>query len=324
MIFGSGDFRYEAVENWGAALADWEDEQWGLRKVAGLACDSHDNVYILSRSDKPILLVNKDGELIREVAAGCKDMFRTPHGATIDAQGNLFCVDCSAHVVYKFSPEDKLLMTLGKKDQPSDTGAFCRPGEVAPDYRTVKRTAGPFHSPNNLAIGPYGDLYVVDGYGNAAVHRFNSKGEYIQRWGEPGNLPGQFYLPHGILVGPNNIVYVADRENDRIQLFDLYGNYITEWDFIERPSHLVLGPDNLIYICECKRTNRFDDSPSAIHIVTLDGQDVIKLDNRTGYIHREEYRAAHAICVDSEGSIYIGDVGQPPKGHVGLHKYRRI
>lgn len=321
---GSGAFCYEAVEGWGSSLASWKDSCWGLRKVTGLANDKNDNIYILSRSDHPIILADKNGNYIRDVAAKYTDLFETPHGATLDADGNLFCVDCSAEVVYKFSPDEKLIMTLGKKDQPSDTGAIRRPGDTTPDYRTVKRSAGPFNAPNNMAIAPNGDLYIADGYGNAAVHRFTAKGEYVQSWGEPGNLPGQFYMPHGILVGPNNIVYVADRENDRIQLFDLYGNFIRSWDFIERPSHLVLGPDDLIYVCECKRTAVFDHSPSAIHIVTLDGEDVIKLDNRVGHLFREDYRAAHAICVDSEGSIYIGDVGQVPSNHFGIHKYQRV
>ena len=322
--FGVGKFCYKVDENWGLALADWEDKQWGLRKVTGLATDQYDNVYIISRSDRPIIVADKEGNFLREMAKEYKEYFETPHGATLDAEGNLFCVDCTAHVVYKFSPEGKLLMTLGKRGCPSDTGAIIKPGEIAPDYRTVKRAAGPFNAPNNVAIAPNGDLYVADGYGNCCVHRFTSKGEYVMSWGAPGNLPGQFYMPHGILVGPNNIVYVADRENDRIQLFDLYGHFICSWDFIERPSHLVMGPDNLIYICECKRTDVFDQSPSAIHIVTLEGENVAKIDNRIGHLHGEDYRAAHAICVDREGSIYIGDVGQPPKGHFGLHKYVRV
>lgn len=317
----SGDFRYELEEGWGRGLADWEDSQWGMRKVVGLGSDQQNNIYILTRSDYPIIEANPNGQLIRRWG---KEYFDCPHGATLDAQGNLFCVDFVGHMVHKFSPERKLLMTLGKRGVPSDTGATFLPGEAAPDYRTVRRAAGPFNAPNNLSIARNGDLYIADGYGNARVHRFTAKGEYIQSWGEPGSLPGRFHLPHGILVGPNDIVYVADRENDRIQLFDLWGNYLTQWDFVVRPSHLILGPDNLVYICECKRTNVFDGSPSSIRIVTLDGEELAHFDNGVGYVQRKPYRAAHAICVDGEGSIYIGDVGAVPENHFGLYKFRRI
>lgn len=317
----SGDFRYELEEGWGRGLADWEDSQWGMRKVVGLGSDKIGNVYILTRSDYPIIEADRNGKLIRRWG---KEYFDCPHGATLDEQGNLFCVDFVGHMVHKFSPERKLLMTLGKRGVPSDTGATFLPGEAAPDYRTVRRAAGPFNAPNNLAIARNGDLYIADGYGNARVHRFSAKGEYIQSWGQPGSLPGQFHMPHGIMVGPNDVVYVADRENDRVQLFDLWGNYLTKWDFVVRPSHLILGPDGLVYICECKRTNVFDGYPSSIRIVTLEGEQVAYFDNDMGYVPRKQYRAAHAICVDDEGSIYIGDVGAVPEDHFGLYKFRRI
>lgn len=317
----SGDFKYEIDTQWGRNLTDVVTGGFGMRKVSGLASDAADNIYLLTRSDKPIIVTDKDGNFLYSMGEG---HFDNPHGVTLDDEGNLYCVDVSGHMVHKFSPEGELEMTLGTRGQPSDTGAVIKPGEMAPDYRTVKRAAGPFNAPNNLAIAPNGDLYIADGYGNASVHRFTAQGAYIQSWGEPGNLPGQFYMPHGILVGPNGIVYVADRENNRIQLFDLYGHFMRSWDFIERPSHMVLGADNLVYVCECKKTNLFDDSPSAIRIVTLDGEEVARFDNGVGSLHGGDYRAAHAICVDRSGNILIGDAGQVPLGHFGLHRYVRV
>src|SRR5204863_2218931 len=97
-------------------------------------------------------------------------------------------------------------LTLGTPGRPSDTGA------TSIDYRTIKRAAGPFHFPTNLAVGPSGDLYVADGYGNACVHRFTPDGELLQSWGEPGNGPGEFHVPHGIAVDQAGTGYVADRE----------------------------------------------------------------------------------------------------------------
>jgi hypothetical protein len=156
------------------------------------------------------------------------------------------------------------------------------------------------------------------------VHRYTAKGEYVQSWGAPGDLPGQFFLPHGIMVGPNNIVYVADRENHRVQLFDLFGNFLRSWDFVNRPSQLVLGPDWLVYICECKSTSLLDNSPSAIRIVTLDGEEVAHFDNGVGFINKEPYRAGHAICVDRDLNIYIGDAGNHSADYFALHRYVRI
>ena len=292
-----------------------------MSMVAGLANDKDGNFYIFTRSEKPIIVADKDGHYLRSMGEG---YFENAHGITIDDDGNLLCVDCTAHVVYKFSSEGELLMTLGRRGCPSNTGATWLPGSMAPDYRTVKRAAEPFHSPNNLAIAPNGDLYIADGYGNCCVHRFTAQGQYVQSWGAPGNLPGEFYLPHGIMVGPNNIVYVADRENHRIQLFDLFGNFLRSWDFVERPSHLALGPDGLVYICECKATGRLDNSPSAIRIVTLDGEELARFDNGVGSLRGQPYRAGHGICVDHDGNIYIGDAGQTPLNHFGLHRYVRV
>ena len=322
MIYGEGDFRYERVEGWGEQLVDWDDSSWGLRKVSGLGADKDDRIYWLTRSDRPILITDKDGNLLEQWGEG---LFDTPHGATIDDDGNFFCVDVEGHMVHKFDKHGKLVLTLGRRGHPSDTGADYKPMHEMPDYRTIKRAAGPFHAPTNLAIAPKnGDLYISDGYGNCRVHRFTKSGAYVQSWGEPGVGPGQFHMPHGILVGPNDVVYVADRENGRIQLFDLFGHFLEEWTFLFRPSHMILGRDGLMYVCECKQTDVFDGSPSAIRILTLEGKQVALLDNGVGAQPGKPYRAGHAMCIDSEGSIYLGYVGKVPEGFFGISKYRRV
>src|SRR6185369_3048668 len=119
--------------------------------------------------------------------------------------------------------EGKLLLTLGTSGKPSDTGID------GIDYRTIKRVGAPFHRPTNIALAADGSIYASDGYGNARVHKFAADGKLLFSWGEPGSGPGQFHVPHGIAVDPNGTVFVADRENSRIQLFTSEGKFLYAW-----------------------------------------------------------------------------------------------
>lgn len=320
--FGNGEFHFRLVEGWGHNLVDWEDSKSGLSRISGLSCDSQGRVYLLSRNERPVLIADRDGQLLESWDAS---LFDIPHGATVDADDNFYCVDSGGHMVYKFDRHGKLLFTLGRRGHPSDTGAEYKPMHEMPDYRTVKRGAGPFFAPTNLAVAPKsGDLYISDGYGNSRIHRFTKDGAYVESWGEPGVRPGQFHIPHGVLVGPNDVVYVADRDNKRIQLFDLTGHFLEQWTFTLYPSHLVLGPDGLLYVCESLETPAFDGSPAGFRILTLEGKELAFFDNGIAGRAYQKTRAAHDICVDSEGSVYIGDVGNVPKDHVGVWKYKRV
>jgi DNA-binding beta-propeller fold protein YncE len=123
-----------------------------------------------------------------------------------------------------------LLMTLGVRDQPSDTGWSGNYNEPA------VRAAGPFNRPSDVALDPHGDLYISDGYGNSRVHKFSAGGELLFSWGGPGKTaPGEFHVPHGVWVHTDGRVFVADRENNRIQLFDAEGEYLDEWPGFLRP-----------------------------------------------------------------------------------------
>src|SRR5262249_52037072 len=139
--------------------------------------------------------------------------FIRPHGITIGPDDSVWCTDDMDHTVRKFTSDGKPLLALGTSGKASDTGA------TSMDFRSIRRAGPPFHYPPNLALSPGGELYITDGYGNARVHRFSPDGRLLSSWGEPGSGPGQFHLPHGIAVDTEGIVYVADRENSRIQLF---------------------------------------------------------------------------------------------------------
>src|SRR5207248_6491697 len=115
---------------------------------------------------------------------------------------------------------------------------------------TVRRAGPPFHYPTNLAVGPSGDLYVTDGYGNARVHRFAPDGRLLQSWGEPGGGPGQFRVPHGLAVDEDGTVYVADRENSRVQLFTADGVYRGAWTDVARPCQVFVDGAGAVYVAE--------------------------------------------------------------------------
>src|SRR5262245_6307445 len=210
----SRSFTYFADDRWAKLPSDW---RWN--EVAAVAVDSRDRVFVFHRGEHPVIVFERDGTFLTSWGEG---LFARPHGLTIGPDDSVYCSDDLGHTVRKFTPDGRLLMTLGT-GQPSDTGA------TSMDYRTVQRAGPPFHYPTNLAICADGDLYLSAGYGNARVHKFSPDGCLLCAWGEPGAGPGQFHLPHGIAVDPRGTVYVADRENSRVQLFSPEGEYLAEW-----------------------------------------------------------------------------------------------
>src|SRR5438067_10454969 len=219
-------FRYRVDESWAIFPASG-----GAGEAVAVACDSHDRAYVFLRGPRPVQVFERDGT---PVAAWGEGLFARPHGIFIGPDDTVYCTDDHDHTVRAFSPEGRLRLTLGTSGRPSDTGA------TSIDYRTIKRAGPPFHFPTNLALGPTGDLYVTDGYGNARVHRFAPDGRLLQSWGEPGSGPSQFHVPHGIAVDRDGTVYVADRENSRLQLFTAAGVYQGEWTDVGRPWQVFI------------------------------------------------------------------------------------
>lgn len=312
--FSSGDFVFELVEGWGKDLANFADDSWGLRKVVDIGIDAMDRIFLLSRSSRPIIVSDKNGQYLTHWQ---NQKFSRPHGISFNSKREVYIVDDDAHLIQKYDFSGNLLMELGVRGKPAETGCINK------DYRTVKRAAGPFCYPTAISEAPDGELYVSDGYGNARIHRFSHDGVLIQSWGEPGVLPGQFFLPHGVLATDQH-VFVADRENNRIQIFDRQGRYQSTWDGFIRPTTIRIGNDDLLYISEAKRCDLFDNYPSTLSIVTVDGEVLARIDNRRGTLPFAKYHCAHCVNVDSEGSVYIGEVGDPPEGYIGVKKYKRI
>ncbi len=314
MQFRSGDFTFELCEDWGKELLSFQDE-YAVKKVSDVGIGQDGRVYLLNRSSRPIIICDADGNYLDHWEI--PDLGR-PHEICFDKDGFVYITDDEKHVVYKLDAEGNEVMRLGTPGVCSDTGYEWR------DYRTVKRSAGPFNRPTGVSVTDEGDIFISDGYGNARIHRFNAQGELQYSWGEPGFRSGQFFIPHGILVDGDK-VYVCDRENGRIQIFDFDGRFITEWTKLHRPSVIKKGPDGLFYVCECKHNDHFeDDAPSRFCIMNGEGEVLARFDSQYTMQPYAKYHGAHGMAVDTDGNVYIGEVGNPLDGYLCVKKYMRV
>ncbi len=304
---------YRALESWPRFPADGPSGE-----AVAVACDSRDRVFVFFRGPRPVQVYQRDGTF---VAAWGEGLFVRPHGLFIGPDDTVYCTDDCDHTVRAFTPDGRLLMTLGTRGRHSDTGATSN------DYRTIRRAGPPFHYPTNLALGPTGDLYVTDGYANARVHRFAPDGRFLQSWGEPGSGPGQFHVPHGLAVDRDGTVYVADRENSRVQLFSADGAYRGEWTDVARPCQIVIDRDGWVFVAELGfRAGRWpgtgDHEPGA-----TGGR--VSVFDRAGTLHARwgggddpcapgDFFAPHGLGVDSHGDLYVAEVALSAGGRKGL------
>jgi sugar lactone lactonase YvrE len=311
---GQGRFRYRVEEAWPAfPCGDPAGE------AVGVACDRRNRVFVFLRGPHPVQVFEADGKPAGTWGEG---VFVRPHGIFIGPDDTVYCTDDFDHTVRAFTPDGRLLLTLGTSGRPSDTGA------TSIDYRTIKRAGPPFNYPTNLALGPSGDLYVSDGYGNARVHRFAPDGRLIQSWGEPGSGPGQFHVAHGIAVDRDGTVYIADRENSRLQVFNADGVYKGEWTDVARPCQVYIDQANgCLYVAELGfRAGRWPGTGSAEPGAT-GGR--VSIFDRSGKLHARfgggdnpcapgDFFAPHGIWVDSRGDLYVSEVALSAGGRTGV------
>ncbi len=310
MRYGSGGFQYELVPSWAQV-----PQGWSFVDIGGIAIDSEDNVYVLSRSEYPVLVFNRDGKMLRHWGQG---FFRRAHGARLAPDGSIFCTDDGDHFVAKFSPNGELVMTLGESGVPSDTG-YRHTWDVFQSTSTIAYAGAPFNRPTGAAITPNGDIFISDGYGNCRIHRFDAAGMLQHSWGAPGGEPGHFRLPHDIALDTMGRLLVADRENSRIQLFDHTGMLLGIWHDVIRPTGIGIDADGLIYVAElCLR----------ISVFNTDGELVVRWGNSSANRDEALFLAPHTVAVDSHGDVYVGEVS---KTHAGtdrgadtIHKFRRM
>lgn len=295
--------RFEVLEGW-----EKLPQNYVHKDVDGVATDSRDRVYLLTRGDARVIVYERDGTF---VTSWGEDIF-TPrtHGICIGPDDSVWTVDDGDHTVRKFTPEGKQLMVIGTPGVASDTGYDGK------TVQSIKRGAPPFNRPTDVAVAPNGDLYVVDGYGNARVHHFTPNGKLIRSWGEPGTGPGQFHLPHAVFVARDGRVLVADRENDRIQFFSPEGDYLDQWTHVQRPTDIYIDREGLVYVSELWwRVGQSSfvhgaikhDLPGRVSVLDLKGNVLLRWCS-ADRCAAGNFIAPHTLCVDSRGDLYVGEV----------------
>jgi DNA-binding beta-propeller fold protein YncE len=292
MPYGTGEYTYELVDGWAKLPLGWS-----FLDVTGLAVDAQDRVYVLNRGIHPVIVFDRDGNLLTTWGEG---LFKHAHGAGISPDGSIYCTDDELHVVYKFTPEGKLLQTIGNKGQPSDTGYISEWNDIFWSLTTITHGGPPFNRPTGVAVTASGEIYISDGYGNARVHKFSPDGKLLFSWGEPGYLPAQFRLPHYICLDNQKRVWIADRENSRLQIFDSGGKFLDQWEDFIRPTDVKIDKNNIVYVTElCQR----------VSILSIDGKVLTRFGNQKGKdLEKALFLAPHTVAIDSRGDIYVGEV----------------
>ncbi len=300
---GTGAYQYDEV-------TDWPNVPDGLQigEVVDVCIDGDGRITVLNnKSEDRALVFSQEGELLGSWGRG---VLVRPHGLFVGPDGSNYCADMGTHTVGKFPPDGRRsLLLLGKKWSPSETGV------VGMNPRTVKAAGPPFNHPTDVALGHDGSIYVSDGYGNARIHKFSPQGELLFSWGSPGSGPGEFCLPHGVSVDDEGRVYVADRENNRIQIFTGEGEFLTEWTDCSQPCQVVMDGKGAFYVPELSppggRVSIFDERGTLMARWEVGGQEP-----RVG---------AHGMCVTPDGDLYVGFVtqGAPVEECVVLRKYLR-
>lgn len=316
VILGTGEYRYEALEGWGEL-----PEGMVLGEVAAVAVDERDRVYVFNRGADPMVVFDRDGNFL---STWGRDLFKRAHGLHIGPDQSIYCTDEGTHTVCKCSLDGKLQLQIGNPGQPA-----------------TPMSGRPFNRCTHTALSPSGEIYVSDGYGNAMVHKYAPDGRYLMSWGGPGCDRGQFNLPHNIACDVDGYVYVADRENHRIQIFDGNGKYEGQWNNMHRPSAMLLtpGPCPLCFVGELApymAVNR--DTPNLGPRISIlsKGELVGRLDPVGGPgAGIGQFTSPHGIAMDSHGDLYVGEVtvaswpslfpGQPlPEKLNSLRKLRRL
>jgi DNA-binding beta-propeller fold protein YncE len=266
----AAESHYQLVQNW--AQFPPGVTKWGA--ATGVDVDAHDNVYVLNRNESmPIMAFDSHGKFLRGWGQG---MFKTTHFLRVDRFGYVWVTDRGDMQAFKFNVDGKLLMTIGKKGVTGDN-----------------TSQDAFNGMADLTVANNGDIFIADGEGpNTRVVKFSKDGKFEKWWGGKGSDPGQFNEPHSIAIDSKGRIYVADRSNNRIQIFDQAGKFLDQWTNFGTPWGLFIKGD-LIYVVDGTKNN------CLLIASTKDGKVLEKI---------EGLNNATAVAVDSRGAIYVGEV----------------
>jgi DNA-binding beta-propeller fold protein YncE len=250
------------------------NDGWALEMVSSVTTDAKGVIYLLQRGSKadPVVALDSKGRVLRSWGKG---LYQIPHSIRIDPEGNVWTTDAKSSMVYKFTPEGKKLLEIAVGGQPPDAKSeFC--------------------GTTDIAFAPGGRIFISDGYANARILEYTAQGQRVRQWGTPGTGPGQFHLPHGIAID-NGTIYVADRENGRIQRFNLQGKYLGEWSNLGKTFSLRLR-DGALWIGTQPR-NLPNGAPGWL----------MKIDRETGAVlGYVESTGHHSVEATGSGELLTG------------------
>ena len=286
---GTAEYTYEVAEGWGKL-----PDGWSFKEAAAVGVDSKDNVYVFNRGEHPVIIFDREGNFLSSWGEG---VFPRAHGVTMGPDDTIFLTDDGDHTMRHCTLDGKVLMTLGISGKPAPF-----------------MSGDPFNRCTHLAIDPSnGDFFISDGYGNARVHKYSPDGKLLLSWGESGTGPGQFNIAHNIATDKDGWVYVADRENQRMQVFDRNGKFETQWINMAKPCGLFIDQSReLVYVGELgvaigPNSQAYGLGPR-VSIMDTKGNTLARLGDGPEGINPGQFTAPHGVCVDSHGDIYVGEV----------------
>jgi peptidylamidoglycolate lyase len=286
--------------------SSWPRLSYGFRlsQPTGIGVDRDDHLFVFHRAGRkwtepfPDSLISNntilelDNETGKIINAWGANYFIMPHGLTADKENNVWVTDVGLHQVFKFDHDGNLLMKLGVAKMPGNDSLH-------------------FNLPTDVAVADDGSFYVSDGYGNSRVVKFSSTGNYISTWGAYGNKPGEFIIPHGIAIDLNHIIYVADRQNNRIQSFDTSGNFLKELkndELVEQLPSLAIDKASRLFAIDYDPRKETGNTANGSTIFEFDSlQHASNHFGATGTADRTSCWF-HDIAIDSKGNIYVGDI----------------
>lgn len=297
---GKQSAQYQLISNWPQLPVNYS-----LGQVTGIGIDTSQHIFIFHRAEREwkatdigfpdstiagTTIIELEKETGKILNSWGRNLFIMPHGLSVDKQNNVWVTDVGLHQVFKFTHEGKLLMQLGIAGEPGNDSLH-------------------FNKPTDVAVTNDGSFYVSDGYGNSRVIKFSKEGKYLLSWGSAGDKPGQFHTPHAIDLDCKENVYVADRENNRVQEFTAEGKFIKEWkdNSFAKLYSVTINKNNGNVLAA--------DYSSTLGII-VKGSDIIEFDStgklllqfgRSGFYHGPKCRY-HDIAVDNEGNIYAADI----------------
>ena len=263
-------------------VEDWITGPEDIGGVSGVTADDEGNVYAFRRDANNVWNLDPAGKLVKEWG---QDIAMWTHAIRVDHEGFIWTIDGQGHQVKKWSADaSELLMTLGSYDVAGD----------GPDT---------FNRPTDVAVAPNGDFFVSDGYVNTRVAKFDRTGRFIKDWGGAGTEPGQFNTVHSLTIDSRNRVLVADRENSRVQIFDLEGNFLDQWTHLGTPYALFLTQDDRLFVADGVNAKVWiADAGDGTLLGTIEGTEGI-----------------HWVAVDPAGNVYAAS----NRSHY-LRKYSKV